>query len=106
MAAFVLDVAGMLAIVAGQPDGAGAPKKPSVLWKVTIKSASFGGAAVGEVNGKAVVAFATYFGDAKVRVLRAVDGEEVWSFNEGDHCYDASVRFFDLDGDGKPELIA
>jgi D-alanyl-D-alanine-carboxypeptidase/D-alanyl-D-alanine-endopeptidase len=83
-----------------------------VAWTVPIGSNSFGGGAVADVDGdgRLEVAFASYFFDGRVRVLNGEDGSELWSWRsrperpQGD-CLDASLKFADLDGDGRLELV-
>lgn len=92
--------------------GTNAPATPSVLWHVPINSPSFGGAAAADVDGDGLleIAFATYFGDSAVRVLNGEDGSELWKYQGGGEtgtgeCLDASLKFADLDGDGRLELV-
>ncbi|MBX3402564.1 MAG: VCBS repeat-containing protein [Phycisphaeraceae bacterium] len=99
-------VIGFLAAALTQP----APASPElkVLWTVPLKSHSFGGGAVADVNGDgfADVAFCTYFGDSRVIVLSGKDGSTIWEYSDGNHCYDASCKFADVTGDGRLDLVA
>jgi outer membrane protein assembly factor BamB len=84
---------------------------PTALWTVPIGSHSFGSGAAADVNGDGVadIAFATYFNDARVRVLSGVDGGEIWSYHDPDptrdDCYDASCKFADVNDDGALDLV-
>ncbi len=88
------------------------PGAVEVLWDVALRAPSFGSAATVDVDGDGhlEIAFATYFGDSAVYVLNGEDGSEVWKHQGGGEsgvgeCFDASLKFADLDGDGNLELV-
>lgn len=87
------------------------PARPVQKWSVPLASPSFGSGAVADADGdgRLDVAFATYFGDARIRVVRGSDGKELWSYRDPDpahdDCYDASLRFTRLGADGPHALI-
>lgn len=95
--------------------GTGVSRQPPggvrALWHTPVGSVSFGGGAAADVDGDGLleVAFATYFNDGTVYVLRGKDGAKLWSYKDKleheNNCLDASLKFADLDGDGKLELI-
>jgi outer membrane protein assembly factor BamB len=84
---------------------------PRVLWTLPVNSHSFGAGAIADADGDGGldVAFATYFGDATVRVLAGRSGAVLWSYHDPDpardDCYDASLRFADVTGDGSLDLV-
>lgn len=86
------------------------PQTPTLKWTFPLKSPSFGGGAIADADGDGAmdVAFATYFGEARVHVLRGKDGSSLWSYHDPDpardDCYDASCKFADL-GDGSLSLV-
>ncbi len=93
-----------------QPDTQ--PTTPTVLWHIPTNAPSFGGAATADVDndGTLEIAFATYFGDSAVYVLNAEDGTEQWKYQGGGdsgtgECLDASLKFADLENDGKLDLV-
>lgn len=83
------------------------PHTPSMLWRVPLSSVCFGSAAIADVDGdgRPEVAFATYFNDSRVYVLRGSDGQELWREEFPKSCLDASCRFVDLDEDNALELV-
>ncbi len=105
----VLAVGHLWATLAAQKPSraSGKAARPKVAWVQTISSPSFGAAAVADIDddGRLEVAFGTYFGDNSVRVLNGEDGSEYWRYDAGNACLDASLRFSDLDGDGRLELV-
>lgn len=81
---------------------------PQLLWKVDLTSASYGGGAIGDLNGDGnlVIVFGTYFNDEHLYAVRAKDGKVLWRFKSEGGPFDASVAIADLDGDGKQEVLA
>lgn len=76
------------------------------LWKYDLASPSYGGGALGTLDGKLALVFGTYFNDEHVYALDAKDGTLLWKFKSEGGPFDASVALVDLDGDGKFEVLA
>jgi len=76
------------------------------LWTVDLNSPSYGGGAIGELNGELVIVFGTYYNDAHLYAVRAKDGRVLWKFRSFGGPLDASVAMADIDGDGKNEVLS
>jgi len=76
------------------------------LWTYDLASSSYGGGALGTLDGKLALVFGTYFNDEHVYALDAKDGTLLWKFKSEGGPFDASVALVDLDGDGKLEVLA
>lgn len=79
---------------------------PEVLWTFDVSSNSYGGAAVGDIDGdgKLEVVFGTYMGDEHFYALNAEDGSVLWEKWAGPGPLDASVKIVDVNGDGALEV--
>ena len=53
---------------------------PSILWHFNTHDASFGNAALGDLDhdGRPEIAFSSYWGDSCIYVLNAEDGTLLW----------------------------
>ncbi|MBI4613647.1 MAG: VCBS repeat-containing protein [Planctomycetes bacterium] len=58
-----------------------------------------------EGDGQIDVLVTTWMGDHRIRALSGKDGHELWTHETGDSMYHG-VSAGDLDGDGKPEIVA
>src|SRR5262245_54163353 len=83
-------------------------KTPKLLWQVDLTSPSYGGGAIGDLNGDGVhvIVFGTYFNDEHLYAVRAKDGVVLWKFKSEGGPFDASVALVDLDGDKKLKVLA
>lgn len=84
------------------------PRFPELLWTIDLRSASYGGGAVGDLegNGKPAIVFGTYFNDEHLYCVDAGTGAVRWKFKSEAGPWDASVALADLDADGKLEILA
>jgi outer membrane protein assembly factor BamB len=76
------------------------------LWTVDLQSPSYGGGAIGDLNGELAIVFGTYYNDEHLYALRANDGKVLWKFKSFGGPLDASVAIADIDGDGKNEVLS
>src|SRR5262245_33695665 len=81
---------------------------PQLLWKLDLTSASYGGGAIGDLNGDGnlVIIFGTYFNDEHLYAVQAKDGKVLWKLRSEGGPFDASVALADLDGSGKLKVLA
>jgi outer membrane protein assembly factor BamB len=79
---------------------------PSILWHFNTHDASFGNAALGDLDndGLQEIAFSCYWGDSCIYVLNAENGTLLWKKNMNG-CNDAAPIIFDVDNDSLPEVI-
>ena len=77
------------------------------LWTYGIDSASYGGAAVDDIDndGKLELVFGTHIGDEHLYALNAEDGSLLWKFWAGPGPIDSSVRLYDINDDDQLEVI-
>jgi len=83
-----------------------APAAGDVLFELPLRSVSFGGGAVGDLDGDGdrEVVFGTYYRDERVIALHH-DGRVLWELPSGGGPVDGSVAVVNLDGDGLPEVL-
>src|SRR5262245_29947559 len=81
---------------------------PQLLWKLDLTSASYGGGAIGDLNGDGtqVIVFGTYFNDEHLYAVGAKDGKVLWKFKSEGGPFDASVAIADIDGDKTLEILS
>jgi len=80
--------------------------QPKVMWTVDLQSPSYGGGAIGDLNGEKTIVFGTYYNDEHLYAVRARDGKVLWKHKSSGGPFDASVALTDLDGDGNLEVLA
>jgi outer membrane protein assembly factor BamB len=88
-----------------------ASSQPLVKWKFNTRDIAFGQAAAADIDkdGKLEVVFGCYRNDSCVYALNAENGSLLWKFNaagSAEGCNDTAPLLFDVDGDGKMEVIA
>lgn len=85
-----------------------AAESPKLLWKLDLSSPSFGGPAIGDLNGDGnpAIVFGTYYNDEHLYAVGAKDGKLLWKFKSDGGPFDASVALVDLDNDGRLEVLA
>lgn len=79
-----------------------------VLWQFDLKSDLKGSGAFADLDGdnKPEIVFGTYFGEQHLFCVKAATGEVTWKFKSDAGPLDASVAIYDLDGDGKLEVMS
>lgn len=84
--------------------------QPTVKWSFNTKDASFGQSAAADIDGdgKLEMVFGCYRNDSMIYALNAENGSLLWKFNakgSGEGCNDVAPIIYDVDGDGKMEVI-
>lgn len=84
--------------------------QPSIKWSFSTKDASFGQSAAADIDGdgKLEIVFGCYRNDSMIYALNAENGTLLWKFNakgSGEGCNDVAPIIYDVDGDGKLEVI-
>lgn len=84
--------------------------QPTVKWSFNTKDASFGQSASADIDGdgKLEIVFGCYRNDSMIYALNAENGSLLWKFNakgSGEGCNDVAPIIYDVDGDGKMEVI-
>ncbi|MBS1781757.1 MAG: VCBS repeat-containing protein [Bacteroidetes bacterium] len=85
--------------------------QPAIKWTFDTKDASFGQSAAADIDGdgKLEIVFGCYRNDSCVYALNAENGTLLWKFNthsiNNEGCNDVAPIIYDVDGDGKPEVI-
>lgn len=82
------------------------PRAGELLFDLALRSPSFGGGAVGDLDGDGdpEILFGTYYRDERVLALHH-DGSTLWELPSGGGPVDNSVTVADLDGDARPEVM-
>ncbi len=84
--------------------------QPTIKWSFDTKDASFGQSAAADIDGdgKLEMVFGCYRNDSMIYALNAENGTLLWKFNakgSGEGCNDVAPIIYDVDGDGKMEVI-
>lgn len=85
---------------------------PSLVWTFDTRSASYGMSACEDLNEDGIpdIVFGCYRNDGRIYALDGKDGSLIWSYDAtvpgtDQGCNDVAVLIYDIDGDGKPEVI-